>query len=70
VVTGQIPEDQLQEGIDGYGGKHFEKKKVLRQESKVRLQKLHKSCFTSLEKAQCWDQCRLREDKEVCVNNG
>ena len=27
-----IPGDQPEEGIDGYGGKHFEKRKVLRRE--------------------------------------
>jgi len=33
--SGQIPGDELQQGIDGYGGKDVEKGKVLRQEWKT-----------------------------------
>jgi len=34
--SGQIPEDEPQQEIDGYGAKDFEKRKVLRQEWKNR----------------------------------
>ena len=35
VVIGLFPGDQPEEGIDGHGGKDFEKRKVLRREWKT-----------------------------------
>jgi len=34
-MSGQIPGDETEEGIDGYAGKNFEKRKVLRWEWKT-----------------------------------
>ena len=59
-----IPGDQLEEGIDGYGGKDFEKRKVLRrvENAAKKGQQLVQDQSMTMEKS--WVMMKDQTDRE------
>jgi len=59
-----IPGDQPEEGIDVYGGKDFEKRKVLRQGRKTPRESRQGLQHQSMTMEKSWAMTKDRTDKE------